>query len=75
VLSVEPAVATTQYDLGDFSWTRGNIAPGPGLSDHSRLHTFRPYYQGPAYSYSYGPVWGSYDHEFVPGISFWEPSF
>jgi hypothetical protein len=47
----------------------GDFAGRP--KEHNHPHTFRPFYQGPAYSYCYGLVWSSYDHEFGPGIGFW----
>ena len=61
-LSVDPVVADTLYDKGDF-------AGRP--KEYNHPPTFRPFYQGPAYSYCYGLVWSSYDHEFGPGIGFW----
>jgi hypothetical protein len=73
VLSFEPAVAQTHYDIGDFAGVDEKMS-GSEQYGHARRHSFRPFYQGPAYSYNYGLFWGHYDHEFGPGLGFWGPS-
>jgi hypothetical protein len=65
-----PAVANSLHDEGDFGGGYRIIGPGgPERHDYVRHHTFRPYYDGPVYSYGYGPGWG-YDY-YGPGIAFW----
>ena len=51
-----PAVANDIHSEGDFGGGYAIIGPsgGPERYDYVAKHTFRPYYDGPAYSY-YGP--------------------
>ena len=48
-----PAVANSLHDEGDFGGGYAIIGPsgGPERYDYVAKHTFRPYYDGPAYSY------------------------
>jgi hypothetical protein len=70
-LFAAPAVANSLHDEGDFGGGYTIIGPsgGPERYDYVRKHTFRPYYDGPAYSYGYAP--GYYDYDYGPG--FWGP--
>jgi hypothetical protein len=71
-LFVGPAMANSIHDEGDFGGGYRIIGPGgPERQDYIRHHTFRPYYDGPAYSYGYSPGWG-YDY-YGPGIAFFGP--
>jgi len=68
------AVANSLHDEGDFGGGYRIIGPsgGPERYAYVRHHTFRPYYDGPAYSYEYGPSW-DYDYNYGPPIGFWGP--
>jgi len=62
-----PAVANSIHDEGDFGGGYAIIGPsgGPERYEYVRKHTFRPYYDGPAYSY-YGPPPYAYSDEYGP---------
>jgi hypothetical protein len=69
-----PAVASSIHNEGDFGGGYRIIGPGgPERHDYLRHHIFRPYYDGPAYSYGYGPAWGYEGYDYGPGVRFWGP--
>jgi hypothetical protein len=62
-----PAVTNSIHDEGDFGGGYRIIDPGgPEWHAYVRHHTFRPYYDGPAYSYGYGKG-GAYDYDYDYG--------